>query len=145
MSAQHEYRLLVVEAHLDTFGHVNNATYLQIFEQARWDLITRRGYGLDTIRATRLGPVILEANVRFRKEVHNRQEIVVRTQLLEYEGKIGKLRQRVYKLTEPEELACDATFTIALWDIDARKIVLPTPAWAHAVLLDEEAEKETPG
>src|SRR5690606_13293796 len=60
----HEYPLLIVESHLDTFGHINHATYLQIFEEARWDLITARGYGLEKIRESRLGPVILEANVR---------------------------------------------------------------------------------
>lgn len=130
----HEYPLLIVESHLDTFGHINNATYLQIFEEARWDLITARGYGLEKIRESRLGPVILEANVRFRREVHNRQEVVIRTELIEYAKKIGTLRQGLYKVGDDEEPACEAHFKIALWDIDARKIVPPTPEWAYAVL-----------
>ncbi len=32
----HEYHLLILEKHLDTFGHVNNASYLEILEEARW-------------------------------------------------------------------------------------------------------------
>ena len=131
----HEYRVHIVESHLDTFGHVNNATYLQLFEEARWDLITGRGYGLQTIRETRLGPVILEAHVKFRREVTNRETITIVTALESYQGKIGSLRQRVRK--EDGALACDALFTCALWDIDARKMVEATPAWAHAVFLDE--------
>jgi len=130
----HEYRVLIRETHLDTFGHVNNATYLTLFEEARWDLITGRGYGIETIQATRLGPVILEANVKFRREVKNRETVVIATSLESYDGKIGKLRQRLRK--EDGTLACDAVFTCALWDIDQRKIVLPTRAWAHAVFLD---------
>ena len=45
----HEYELLIHEAHLDTFGHVNNAKYLEVLEEARWDFITRNGYGLDEV------------------------------------------------------------------------------------------------
>ena len=44
------YETLIRESHLDTFGHVNNATYLQLYEEARWELITRNGYGLAKVR-----------------------------------------------------------------------------------------------
>lgn len=32
----HEYPVVIREHHLDTFGHVNNAAYLDILEEARW-------------------------------------------------------------------------------------------------------------
>jgi len=127
----HVYRVFIRESHLDTFGHVNNATYLQLFEEARWDLITAAGFGLDTIQKTRLGPVILEATVKFRREVKNRETLTIKTTLLDYEGKIGRLRQVALK--EDGELACDSTFVIGLWDIDARKLLLPTEEWKRAV------------
>ena len=127
----HEYRVFIREGHLDTFGHVNNATYLQLFEEARWDLITGRGFGLDTIQETRIGPVILEVAVKFRREVKNRETLTIVTSLLSYEGKIGRMSQRALK--ENGELAADATFVIALWDIDARKLLMPTPEWKQAV------------
>jgi hypothetical protein len=31
---KHEYEALIHERHLDTFGHVNNAAYLEILEEA---------------------------------------------------------------------------------------------------------------
>ena len=127
----HEYRVFIVESHLDTFGHVNNATYLQLFEEARWDLITGRGFGLDVIQKTRIGPVILEASVKFRREVKNRETLTIKTSLIDYEGKIGRLSQRAFK--QDGDLAADATFVIALWDIDQRKIIAPTPEWKLAV------------
>ena len=40
LGSVHEYALVIREQHLDTFGHVNNAKYLEILEEARWDLIT---------------------------------------------------------------------------------------------------------
>ena len=129
--AIHLYELTIHERHLDTFGHVNNATYLQLFEEARWDLITGRGFGLDVIQKTRIGPVILEASVKFRREVKNRETLTIKTSLIDYEGKIGRLSQRAFK--QDGDLAADATFVIALWDIDQRKIIAPTPEWKLAV------------
>ena len=43
----HEYPMTILEHHLDTFGHVNNAMYLQLFETARWQWITDGGDGFD--------------------------------------------------------------------------------------------------
>ena len=36
-----EYELVIKECHLDSFGHVNNAIYVQLYEEARWDFITK--------------------------------------------------------------------------------------------------------
>ena len=130
----HSYPVLIRESHLDTFGHVNNATYLQLFEEARWDLITQGGYGLAQIRESGLGPVILEVTMRFRKELLNRQNIRIETTPVDYTGKIGKLRQQI--LHSDGSLACEAEFTIGLWDTRTRKLVPPTPEWARAVGLD---------
>ena len=46
------YYLIIRESHLDTFGHLNNATYLQLFEEARWDYITNRGFGVWSTHST---------------------------------------------------------------------------------------------
>lgn len=126
-----EYPLLIIERHLDTFGHVNNATYLQILEEARWELITARGYGLQKIRDSGLGPTILDCNIRFMKELRLRQNIIIKTQTLSAEGKIGKLSQWIYN--DQNDLCCEATFTIGLFDVKGRKLVPPTPEWLHAI------------
>ena len=91
------WKFTVLEIHLDTFGHMNHATYLQLFEQARWDLITERGFGIDVIRQTRTGPTILEITMRFMRELNARDAVVIRTEMLSYERKIGKLRQQIIK------------------------------------------------
>jgi len=125
------YPLTIKEFHLDTFGHVNNATYLQILEQARWELITPRGFGLKAIQETRLGPVVLEFTVKFLKELTLRQDIVIESQMLSYEKKIGILRQDI--LSADGELCFESRMTLGLMDMNARKLVMPTPEWLHAV------------
>ena len=91
----HEYALVIREQHLDTFGHVNNAKYLEILEEARWDLITRNGYGLEEVLRRRIGPTILEINLKFQRELQNRQPIVIKTWMDSYAGKIGRVRARI--------------------------------------------------
>jgi thioesterase III len=131
----HEYPLTIREAHLDTFGHVNNATYLAILEEARWELITRNGYGLDEVAQRRIGPTILEINLKFQRELRNRQRIVIRTWMESYIGKIGKVVQQI---VDPEDnLCCEALFTIGLFDLTARKLIPPTPEWIKALGLTE--------
>ena len=95
LGATHDYELLIQEQHLDTFGHVNNAAYLQILEQARWDLVTRNGYGLDEVHRRKIGPVVLEIRLRFRRELRNRQRVTIRSWVESYAGKTGKFEQHI--------------------------------------------------
>lgn len=134
MSNVHEVQVLIRESHLDTFGHVNNATYLQLYEEARWDLITGRGFGLETVQRTHTGPVILEVRVQFRRELTNRELVTIRTELLSYEGKIGQMLQKVLK--QDGSLASEATFVFGLMDLDKRRLIEPTPEWRKAVGLE---------
>jgi YbgC/YbaW family acyl-CoA thioester hydrolase len=125
------YSFVVRESHLDTFGHMNNATYLSLFEEARWEMITQRGFGLKEIKERKLGPVILACEVKFSREVLLREQATITTELLDYRGKIGRLTQKMLKSNG--EVACEATFTFGLFDLKERKLIEPTPEWKMAV------------
>lgn len=124
------YPVVIKESNLDTFGHVNNANYLTLFEEARWDLITTNGYGLDKIRQTALGPTILEIKLKFSKELCLREKIMIESQMISYEKKIGRLSQ---KMIRDGDVCCAGEFVIALFSLAERKLVLPTSEWLHAV------------
>ena len=81
----HRYPIVIREHHLDSFGHVNNATYLELLEEARWESITERGYGFEKIRETGQGPTILEIHLLFTQELRLRESVVIHTQLITYE------------------------------------------------------------
>jgi acyl-CoA thioester hydrolase len=126
----HTYPLLIKEGHLDTFGHVNNAVYLALLEEARWDLLTQNGYGLDKIMASGIGPTILEIKIRFLKELKLRDEIIIETQVISYDRKVGII---AHKIMRGNELCSTAELTLALFDLSLRKIILPTPDWLRAI------------
>ena len=127
----------ISEAHLDSFGHLNHARYFELFEQARWDIITERGFGIDVIRRTKTGPVILEASAKFMRELAPREAIIIRSELISYDRKIGKMRQQMVKADG--DIACEATFVFGLFDLEKRRLIDPTPEWAYAVGLEQPA------
>lgn len=127
----HHYPIKIRENHLDSYGHVNNATYIALFEEARWEFVTENGYGWDEVHKRQIGPVVLGMEVKFQEELTNREEVVIESQCIEYDRKIGKIRQVIRKQNGRE--ACVATFVFGLFDMRARKLIPPTPEWQTAV------------
>lgn len=131
MNTIHEYQVLIRESHLDTFGHVNNATYLALFEEARWEIISPAGYDLNFIKKSGFGPVILEIKIKYLKELTLRSHIKIKTQFIEYKSKILFMKQ--WMENERNEVCCEAEFVAALFDTHNRKLVNPTPEWLKAL------------
>lgn len=125
------YEILIKEHHLDTFGHVNNATYLELLEEARWEFLTTNGFDLKTIHGSGIGPVVLEIQIKFLKELRLRQPIVIESQMLSYEKKIGIMRQDI--LDDQHTLCCQAKMTFGFFDLNARKLILPSEQWLKAI------------
>ncbi len=103
-----------------------------LYEEARWDFITKNGYGLDYILKHQIGPVILDLNVRFKRELMNRELIKITSQAIEVlSSKILILEQIMYK--SDGKIASEAKFTVGLFDMKERKLTEGTPEWLHAV------------
>jgi YbgC/YbaW family acyl-CoA thioester hydrolase len=125
------YKILIRESHLDTFGHMNNAMYLNLFEEARWELITKNGYGLAEVHKSKKGPVILDLQMKFLKEIRLREQISITVEMLEYKSKVGRLLQRMLK---PDgTVAAEVTMTFGLFDLETRRLIDPTPEWKRAL------------
>ena len=126
-----EYKMQILESHLDSFGHVNNAKYLELYERARWDFITNGGYGLEEIQELKQGPVILDVHCRFKREIKNREHITITSQSEAWNGKIGKINQQILK--EDGSVSSEASFTIGFMDLKERKLVAPSEKWLKAI------------
>lgn len=128
---QFEYDVLIREMHLDSFGHVNNAAYVQLYEEARWDFITKNGFGLDYVLKHQEGPVILDLNVRFKRELKNREMIKIISRTKEIvSSKIMVLEQSMLKADG--KVASEATFTVGFFDMKERKLINASPEWLRA-------------
>jgi|SRR5690606_13163488 len=128
----HQYQVLIKEFHLDTFGHVNNARYLDLYEEARWDLIEGNGYGLKKVQELQIGPVVLELNLTFKREITNREMITIETTPAEINHPlIMQLNQRMLKADG--QVASTLELKVGLMDLAKRKLIAPTPEWLAAI------------
>ncbi|AHZ83494.1 Long-chain acyl-CoA thioesterase FadM [Bdellovibrio bacteriovorus] len=134
MSVLNNYKVTIKEHHVDSLGHMNNATYLALFEEARWEAITSRGYGFKDIQKIKQGPVILEVNLKFQREVLLRETITITLEMLGYKGKIAQMKQQMIK--DDGSVASEAVFTFGLFDMKERKLIEPTPEWKRAIGMD---------
>lgn len=136
----YEYELTILEHHLDTFGHVNNAVYLEMYEEARWDFITRNNLGLKEILATKVGPVLLDLQLTFKAELKLREKIKIVSQARsEMRNKyVMQLDQKMLK--EDGKVASMITLSVGMMDLNARKLILPSEEWRKALGVEEYFE-----
>lgn len=136
----YQYEMQILEHHLDTFGHVNNATYLEIYEEARWDFITKNGLGLKEIMESKIGPVLLECHLVFKAELVNRVKIKIESKARkELRNKyVMVLDQKMF--LEDGKLASTLTLHVGLMDLKLRKLIPPTIEWMNALGLEEYIE-----
>lgn len=132
MATLFEYKVTILEHHLDSFGHVNNAHYLELYEQARWDFITKNGFGLERIRKDKKGPVLLEANLTFKKELQNRETITIKSQSTGMKNKfLMGMKQWMEK--GDGQVASTLEILIGQFDLETRSLILPSKEWMSAI------------
>ena len=57
--------LTVYPFECDAFGHLNEASFLALFERARWDALAK-GPGMDLFKRNRVWPAVRKATVDYR-------------------------------------------------------------------------------
>lgn len=108
--------------HADFYGHVNNARYLEFFEEDRWahleSAIDLRAW------ATRgISFLVVNIDVNYRKAVGVGETILVSTELEKVGRKSAVLLQKVvFKRTG--EVAADAKITFVISDPSGRAMAL---------------------
>jgi acyl-CoA thioester hydrolase len=127
----HRYSASILEEYIDFLGHVHHANYLVLFEQARWDWITKNGYGLNKILATKIGPVILELDIRYRKELRARQEITIESQVTSHHKLFTDIRQ---VMKNQEGILCsEIQLKFGCFNLETRKLIAPPLEWLQAL------------
>lgn len=72
------YTITVREYELDSFGHVNNAVYLNYAEAAKWDYFNKTGI-IAKIRNNNIFPVVMENNIRYLHELKSGDVVNITT------------------------------------------------------------------
>ena len=119
--------------HLDGYGHVNNARYLEFLEEARWTFFEEHGL-LSEINGLML--VVVRTDIRYRRAA-------VEGDILRFEGRLKELTSRHIILTQNIVLpsgknAVEAESTLMVVSAESgRSISIPEPLFT---LLKQYAE-----
>ncbi|NEW37986.1 acyl-CoA thioesterase [Nocardia cyriacigeorgica] len=106
---------------LDTQGHLNQAVYLQYAEHARWELLRAAGVAQDKLIASGVGPVVLEQNIKYLRELRGGDEVEITCEFEWQDGKVFTMRQQIRKLDGT--VSAEFRVTGGLLDLTARKLV----------------------
>lgn len=74
-----ETRITVRSYELDSYGHANNAVYLNYLEAARSDVLRQVGMSFNDFKKLGAFPVVVEANVRYRSPSFADDVLIIKT------------------------------------------------------------------
>ena len=110
--------LQVQSTHVDVFGHVNHARYLEFMEWARFAWSAHYGFPIEQMVAEGWGPAIVKAEIRWRRECKMGDTLTVTVEALSARRGLGKLRQEIRR---DQELVCDGELTFVMFDLKKRQ------------------------
>jgi YbgC/YbaW family acyl-CoA thioester hydrolase len=125
------HSIIIKEQHLDTLGHVNNAVYLTLFEEARWQFLDSKNYPLEVVMKEKKGPVILDLQLKFFKELKLRDQVQITFEAVDVQKKVAILKQQM--INARGEVAAELTMTSAFFDLQTRRIIEPNEAWKYVL------------
>ena len=118
----------------DSQGHLNQSVYLQYAEHARWSYLQHAGIRQSDLLDKGIGPVALEATVRYLRELRAGDETQVDCRFIWGEGKTFRIEQRIRKADGT--LAAEVTGVGGLLDLQARKLVADPREYFRALADD---------
>lgn len=117
----HKTRIKVRGYHLDFYGHVNNARYLEFLEEARWSFLEGT-IDLADWQNKGLGFVVAAITINYRRTVGLNAVLEVGTEVAKVGGKSGVVHQEVIDTTGGRT-AADADVTFVIVDLKSGKPV----------------------
>lgn len=128
----------VTWADLDSNAHLKNTRYLDYAAQARFLFLASAGFTPQAFAEAKMGPVIFEDRVEYRKELRLLQHFSVRMQVAGLSEDGAKFTM-VNEVLGPKGELCARVVTTAAWfSLESRKVT-PPPAGLKAAM--EQAER----
>ena len=126
------YQTTTRPIHIDSFGHVNNSSYLVLYEEARWDILNQGNWEVEKIQREKIGPVLLNVNLSFKSELKLGEKIEITGRLNQVKNrKVISFFQEMKK--SDGTIASTAMFEIGLFDLKKRKLINITDEWLEVL------------
>ena len=103
MNAKFTYDFVVRGYELDSFGHVNNAVYLNYLEQARWEIMERLDL-LEYFKETGSFLIVTESRIKYIHELNIFDKALVETSM-QRSGFFVEFRQHIFMRDNRRKIA----------------------------------------
>jgi thioesterase-3 len=108
--------------HLDIFGHVNNARYLEFMEAGRWNFVEGK---IDLSEWKRRGIAfnVVNININYRRPAVLGDLLEIHTKMSDIAEKSAAIRQEIF-IKGTDTLIVDADVTFVMVDIKKKKAII---------------------
>ncbi|MGD9367510.1 MAG: acyl-CoA thioesterase [Desulfobacteraceae bacterium] len=115
----HSIEIKIRGYHLDLFGHVNNARYLEFLEEARWAAFEKT-VDLEALARQGHAFTVVKININYRRPALMNDRLVVETHISKWSRRSAVVRQEV-KNKVTGEIVVDADVTFVMFDTRKKK------------------------
>jgi acyl-CoA thioester hydrolase len=109
----------------DSYGHVNNAVYLNYLEYARMSALFEKGFTLDKMKEKGYLVFIKKIEIEYRFPLYQDDEITVKTFTSESRNTSGTFTQQIFQ-NENDLLAAEAKVTWVFINLRGKPIPIPS-------------------
>jgi thioesterase-3 len=106
--------------HLDVYGHVNNARYLEFLEENRWEVFEQ--YDINKWALEGITFAVVNINISYKKPAVLGDILEIKSGIIKFSNKSCTMRQKVFRKNSQEVLA-EADVTFVIIDAQGKTIV----------------------
>ncbi len=117
-------KFIVRSYECDSYGHVNNAVYLNYLEFARMFALLEKGFTLEKMKSSGFLVVIRRIEIDYISPLYTGQEVLIKTFTSESKNSSGTFSQQIYE-AKNEKLAAEAKVTWVFTNLTGRPIAIP--------------------
>jgi 3-oxoadipate enol-lactonase len=118
-----EIDLVVYPDECDAFGHLNQASFLSLFERARWEMLLR-GPGMDVFTRAGAWPALRKTVVDYRAAAFP-GDVLRFQQVLTHHGRTSFTMRQAARRMRDDVLIASAEFVFVCIDRDGRPVPVP--------------------
>ncbi len=108
----------------DSYGHVNNAVYLNYLEFARMSALFEKGFTLDKMKEKGYLVFVKNIEIEYRNPLYQDDEISVKTFTSESRNTSGTFTQQIFRKDE-DQPAAEAKVTWVFTNFKGKPIPIP--------------------
>ena len=105
--------------HIDLFGHVNNARYLEFLEEARWSL---DAFDFESLKKKNLGFAVVNININYLHPACFGDIIEIITNIEKIKNRSAIMSQKIY-IKGTQKKILDAKITYVVFDMLTKKAI----------------------